>query len=507
MGVAAAIAEWDFQQVRRMNTPLPFAQAASPDSQVQRTRLVVYTALVGPKESLNNPLDALPAGATTDLDLDFVCITDNPALQSPVWRFMLLPTGHLPPEKLSRRPKALPHDYFPDATYSLYIDNTVSFKRLPQSADLITARPYLFRAFRHARHTQLDQEAFAVAALGYEDPSVICQQMDFYASRGPLDAITPLTTATVLLRSHHHPTVRQFGTVWWENVLAFAKRDQLSFDFALRQAGAEVDYFPGITRDNPFILWQGSLSPDRLRASFDARRYAWLHRDDPAAVADPKAHALAHGRGGEPQYQRTLGLLELLSYQQGCSLGRHVAPRRCMAEVLEPLLAPARRPQGRFVVVRIQDSALPQAFSADDMERAGRALAAYMGAGMVGTVLDLPVGDLARTTRVFTAPPGEQFDVVLVLGLPGALLLQAAQKLVRLAVPAAGRLVLALSSPARLGDAVETEAVLASMTGQPVRAALHSARHDDLPAPLPNTVACFSWAHDEPAATPHSAAH
>jgi hypothetical protein len=117
------------------------------------------------------------------------------------------------------------------------------------------------------------------------------------------------------------------------------------------------------------------------------------------------------------------------------------------------------------------------------------------------------VGDLARTTRVFTAPPGEQFDVVLVLGLPGALLLQAAQKLVRLAVPAAGRLVLALSSPARLGDAVETEAVLASMTGQPVRAALHSARHDDLPAPLPNTVACFSWAHDEPAATPHSAAH
>ncbi len=166
-----------------MNHPLHPAQAASPDSQVQRTRLVVYTALVGPKESLNNPLDALPAGATTDLDLDFVCITDNPALQSPVWRFMQLPTGHLPPEKLSRRPKALPHDYFPDATYSLYIDNTVSFKRLPQAADLITARPYLFRAFRHARHTQLDQEAFAVAALGYEDPSIICQQLDFYASR------------------------------------------------------------------------------------------------------------------------------------------------------------------------------------------------------------------------------------------------------------------------------------------------------------------------------------
>lgn len=488
-----------------MNTPLPAAVSTPSGSPVQRTRLVVYTALVGPKESLNNPLDGLPADATTDLDLDFVCITDNPALQSPVWRFQMLPTGHLPPEKLSRRPKALPHDYFPDAAYSLYIDNTVSFKRLPQASDLITARPYLFRAFRHARHTQLDQEAFAVAALGYEDASVICQQMDFYAGKGPLEAITPLTTATVLLRSHHDTTVRRFGTVWWENVLAFAKRDQLSFDFALRQAGAEVDYFPGITRDNPFILWQGSLSPDRLRASFDARRYAWLHRDDPAAVADPKAHALVHGRGGEPQYQRTLGLLELLAYQQGSSLGRHVAPRRCMAEVLEPLLAPCRRPQGRFVVVRIQDSGLPRAFTADDMERTGRALASYMGAGMTGTVLDLPAADLARTSRVFTAPPGEQFDLVLVLGLPGELLLAAAQKLVRLAVPAAGRLVLALTSPTSVGAAVEAEAALARQTGQPVLAALQSARHDDLPAPLPNTVASFAWPEAAAGTTPPAA--
>ncbi len=483
-----------------MNHALHPALAASPGSQAARTRLVVYTALVGPKESLNNPLDGLPAGASTDLELDFVCITDNPALQSPVWRFLQLPTGHLPPEKLSRRPKALPHDYFPDAAYSLYIDNTVTFKRLPQASDLVTARPYLFRAFRHARHTQLDQEAFAVAALGYEEPDTICQQLAFYAGKGPLEAITPLTTATVLLRSHHHETVRRFGTVWWENVLAFAKRDQLSFDFALRQAGAAVDYFPGITRDNPFILWQGSLSPERLRASFDARRYAWLHREDAAAVADPKAHALAHGRGGEPQYQRTLGLLELLAYQQGSSLGRQVAPRRHLAEAMEPLLAPCRRQpgqgQGRFVIVRVQGSALPRAFSGDEMERAGQALATYLGPGMVGTVLDLPVGDLAHTSRVFTAPPAEQFDLVLVLGLPGEVLLAAVQKLARLARPAAGRLLLALTSPTSLGSALETEALLAQVSGQAVTASLQSARHDDLPTPLPNSLACFAWPRD-----------
>ena len=98
------------------------------------TKLVVYTALVGPKERLANPLAELPAGASTDLDIDWVCITDDPTLTSPVWRMLRMDSGHVPPEKLSRRPKALPHEYFPEADYSLYVDNTVSFKRLRRRA-------------------------------------------------------------------------------------------------------------------------------------------------------------------------------------------------------------------------------------------------------------------------------------------------------------------------------------------------------------------------------------
>ena len=46
---------------------------------------------------------------------------------------------------------------------------------------------------------------------------------------------------------------------------------------------------------------------------------------------------------GAPGQWLTVGELSTSSAQQGSSLGRHVAPRRCMAEVLEPLLAPLRR--------------------------------------------------------------------------------------------------------------------------------------------------------------------
>ncbi len=460
----------------------------------KRVRLVVYTALVGPKEPLNNPLDILPAGATSDLDLDFVCLTDNPDLRSEVWRFERLPTQHLPPEKLSRRPKALPQDYFPDAEYSLYIDNTVSFKRLPQSHDLATDRPYLFRAFRHARHSRLDQEAYAIAALGYEHSATICQQLGFYASQGALAQITPLTTATVLLRCHGHPTLRRFGSIWWENILAFAKRDQLSFDYALRQAGAEVDYLPGITRDNPFIRWQGSLSASRLRASFDARRYAWLHRDEAAAVSDPKTHALAHERGAEPRYQRPLELLELLCFQQASSLGEQVSPRRGVASTLEALLTPLRRPGCRFLIVRLQDSIAPLAFSRDEFDSAGRALATFLGNGTDGTVLDITAQDLTESSKVYTAGTGQPYQLVLVLGLPGTLLLPAVQKLVRLLDPAQATLAAVLTSPVALADAAQAEAQVVRLASTPVQAMLQASRHDGVPGLLANTVVAFSWA-------------
>ena len=474
-----------------MTAGLP-APGAAPA--LVRPRLVIYTALVGAKEPLNNPLEILPADASSDLDLDFVCITDDASLTSPVWRFVLLPTAHLPPEKLSRRPKALPHEYFPDVAHSLYIDNTVCFKRLPQASDLATDKPYLFRAFRHARHTQLAQEAFAIAMLGYEDVGIICQQLDFYASRGALDDITPLTTATVLLRQHHHPALQQFGRVWWENILAFAKRDQLSFDFALRQAGAEVDYLPGITRDNPFIRWQGSLAATRLRASFDARRYAWLHRAEPGAAQDPKAHALRQGRAADPGYQRPLQVLELLCWQQGSSLGSQVAPRRGLAAGLEPLLMPHRQPGSRFVIVRVQGGGDALAFSSAEFDSAGPALASFLGPGAEGTLLDLPLADLVESSKVYSAGQQPAFDLVLVLGLPGGLLVAAVNKLVRLVAPARGSLLLALTSPATLAEAARAEATALGVSGRPLTAMLQASRHDDLPQALPNSLLALQWA-------------
>lgn len=463
------------------------------------TRLVIYTVLIGAKEALRDPLVDLPGTAASDLQLDFVCITDNRALHSPTWRFVYLDDRHLPAEKLSRRPKALPHDYFPDADYSLYIDNTVCFKRLPQAADLqipTAGKHYLFRTFRHATRKHPGEEAAVLATLGYESVDTLCRQLDFYAAQRPLAEITPLSTGTVLLRSHHAPAVREFGRLWWESILAFSKRDQLSLDYARQQAGCQIDYFDGITRDNDLIRWSGQLDQHRIKASFDATRYAWLHRDDPDAVANPRGHYLAHhAAGDDAPYLRTPQLLDYLCHQHGSSLGSQVAPRRQMADAMEQLLARPQRPAQKNLLVRLQSGTGPEAFSAAELDTAAQALSTLLSRDGALTLVDFDYTALTADTRVYGGQqPG--FDRVIVLGAAGADLPLVVAKLCRLANRDDGLMLLALSSPCTLPQAAEAERALCQAFNADATTHLHGARHDNLTAPLPNSLVRLAWQAD-----------
>jgi len=468
---------------------------SAPPAPPQRQRLVVYTALVGAKEALANPLDGLPPEARSDLELDFVCITDQPQLRSPVWRMQLLTERHLPAEKLSRRPKALPHLYFPEAEFSLYIDNTVRFKRLPQAADLATARPHLFRAFRHATRSHPGEEAAAVAMLAYDEVDTVCGQMDFMAAHRPLPSLGPLTTGTVLLRQHHAPAVQRFGTLWWESILAFSKRDQLSLDFALAEAGCEVEYWPGSTRENELLRWNGSMAARRVKASFDAGRYAWLHRSEPAAQRDPRAHFLAHApaeQGADQAYQRQPRLLEYACHELRSSLGGRVAPRRQVADVLQAQLQPWRREGVNFLMLRVHGGQGPRAFDEAELDAAAQAIAMVMQPA-VGAVMDLRAAELLPDGRVFNTQP-VVYDLMIVIGASAEQLAVLPLKLRRLVSPQAGALLLLLNNPAPLGLVVQVEHWLTTQFGTAVQASTHGSRHDGDAALLPNTVLAFQWA-------------
>lgn len=444
-------------------------------------RLVVYTVLIGDKEELNDPLRLIGHGTATDLSIDFVCLTDDGSRTSPTWRMEAFGDPLIPTEKLSRLPKARPDLFFPRHARSLYVDNTVVFKRLPRRDDFGDTS---FRGFRHPWRSHPLDEADIVARTGLDDPAVVAAQMRFYASRGLLDRVTSLTAGTVLLRSHMEAAVKEFGRLWWEQVLLFSKRDQLSLDMCAAAAGCPVDHFPGDKRDNDLFFWPALPSGRRVQGSFDAELYAWLHRDDPGAVASPRAHYLASGESSDERYQRRVGWFDYLCRRLGCSLGSTAAPRRGVAAVLDPQLRALDGRAGRILVVGVDDGGSAGA-SASELTGARAALERYFRFSQTPDIVTVapPGPELGDPAPYFGADGKTRFDIVLVIGLSTVRHPYALSKFLPLLAPA-GKLVVGFSESLTAAEV----AVMRRNAGVDAELAVYSGSFIDAAGPIPNAI-------------------
>ena len=296
-----------------------------------KVKLVIYTVLVGAKEYLNDPLQLIPSETTTDIDIDYFCLTDNDQLTSTTWKFRKLEVELVPIEKASRHPKAKPHDFFPEYEYSLYIDNTVVFKRLPRLADI---KGKVFAAFKHPWRNNPADEADIIVKSGLDDFEVVANQLNFYSQNGmPLENIKRLTAGTVLLRKHNVNSVKIFGEHWWQQILLFSKRDQISLDICANIAKCNIEYFEGDKTQNDLFIWPVVPGSKRVLGSFDTEKYKWLNRTEPEALADPKRHFLLQNKPLE-DYNRESPLFEYSCRRKGSGMSETFAPRRSLGKII-----------------------------------------------------------------------------------------------------------------------------------------------------------------------------
>jgi hypothetical protein len=124
----------------------------------------VYTVLTGGYEQLN------PQPVARESGLRFICLTDNPALPAAEgWeiRHVQLP---LPGDAVrsQRIIKILVHQYLPEFSVSLYIDNTVQLRTIPEA--LFAAAPDTELAIsQHSFRKALHEEFHAVVEQRLDD--------------------------------------------------------------------------------------------------------------------------------------------------------------------------------------------------------------------------------------------------------------------------------------------------------------------------------------------------
>lgn len=198
----------------------------------------VYTSVVAGKDSLKDNQNTVGA--------KFVAFTDKP-YESPVWEIRESCREFTDPVRNAKKPKVLPHIYFPDAEYSLWIDGSVELK-VPLD-DLI--HKYLqntdIAMFRHPYRNCLYDEALTCISLGLDNPTIIEEQVKRYMAEG-FPTYAGLFEATIILRRHTNE-MRVFNETWWDEIVWGSRRDQISLPYVLHKTATDVTEMEGYVHD------------------------------------------------------------------------------------------------------------------------------------------------------------------------------------------------------------------------------------------------------------------
>lgn len=216
------------------------------ESMQMNSRIVVYTALFGKYDDLKTPPEPIDG-------CDFVCFTNIRKLKSGTFDIRYLDLKDMDNTRRNRIVKLLPHRFFPDYEYSLYMDGSVSIKRTDVRDFVLTQLvQHDWAVFPHSSRDCIYDELNACIERQKDDPETMRRQIEHYRRQGHPEKYG-LTENTILLRRHNRPDIIRFSELWWQELELHSKRDQLSFAYIARKEQLEYSLLPGTIRNNDYF--------------------------------------------------------------------------------------------------------------------------------------------------------------------------------------------------------------------------------------------------------------
>lgn len=197
----------------------------------------VYSTLIGGYENLTELTFAKEPG------IDYLLFTDNPKLTSKTWQVICIEkTWPLDNVRSQRALKTIGHPMLEKYETTLYIDNNVVLKK-PASElfSLLPPNAEISFAYHSSRET-LQEEFEAVRRQRLDSLARITEQNNHYQQLWPevLDE-RPIWGGMILRRNTE--AVKNFNRIWYEHILRYSRRDQLSLLVALKLAMPQISYF------------------------------------------------------------------------------------------------------------------------------------------------------------------------------------------------------------------------------------------------------------------------
>ena len=232
----------EYQKVSKdyVNRPLFDHSTESSDETIEdikNNKLAIYTAFTGDYDTLKEP-------EVIDENCDYICFTDNPDLESDLWKIIPMEESVLDNNRKAKQYKLLPHKYLKDYKYSFWLDGTFKIKG--------SIREYIYKNIRANSkmlvvvHTERDcvyDEYDASKIIPRYPRAVMEEQVEYYRSQG-FPENYGLGVMGALFRQHNHPDVVEVMDDWWDENIKYTNQDQLSFAYVCWKN----DFHPSVSR-------------------------------------------------------------------------------------------------------------------------------------------------------------------------------------------------------------------------------------------------------------------
>lgn len=209
-----------------------------------------------------------PEVVSNSENVRYICFTNVPNLPCVgPWQYRPLPElGHR--GRTSRLPKILPHLMLPaDAEFSIYHDGNFQLKWLPEEIIQTALISQDWAAHRHPCRTCLYDEASVLLKENIGTANLVEDQIARYRAAEHPDH-SGLWANGFLVRRHTN-AVKVLCEHWWREFANGCERDQVSFPFAQRNSGVEVNTLLGVIYESPFMnFWWHAAWKERL-CNFD----------------------------------------------------------------------------------------------------------------------------------------------------------------------------------------------------------------------------------------------
>lgn len=217
----------------------------------RKARVVVYTAISG-------NFDDLIQHTYISKDFNYVCFTDQQVGDPGIWEIRPLEDRNLDRVRSAKYYKILPDQFFEDYEYSVWIDGNIDVltNELEVRIEELIQAGSILSASKHFERDCIYQEANICMLYGIDDPDIIDAQVHYYRSKG-FPEHDGLFEMNIIFRKHNDQHLTAMMQDWWEMIVKFSRRDQLSFIYVLRKHGITCEHmFPTNPRQIKSFLFK-----------------------------------------------------------------------------------------------------------------------------------------------------------------------------------------------------------------------------------------------------------